>query len=91
MLSTAETYRDAAKEHLLRAEESFRSEQYYLSHYLSGLAVECHLRAYLRRATDQFESRHDLYQLAKEANFYAIIPRNKADNFSAKFLTLNLR
>ncbi len=91
MPSTAQTYRDAAKEHLLRAQESFDDEGYFLAHYLFGLAVECHLRAYLRRITNQFDSGHDLRDLAKEARFFDIVPRNQADNFSEKFALLNLR
>ena len=91
MPSTVETYRNAAKEHLLRAQETFDDEQYFLSHYLSGLAVECHLRAYLRRAKDQFDSRHDLRDFAKEAKFFEVVPQNRAGDFSVKFSTLNLR
>ena len=91
MPSTAETYRNAAKEHLLRAQENFDDGQYFLSHYLSGLAVECHLRAYLRQAAPQFDSRHDLRELAKEAHFFEIVPQNRVGDFSDKFATLNLR
>lgn len=91
MASTAQTYRDAAKEHLLRAQDNFDREEYFLAHYLFGLAVECHLRAYLRRATNVFDSGHDLRDLAAEADFYAIVPRNQASEFSKKFTTLNLR
>ncbi len=91
MPSTAETYRTAAKEHLLRAQQSFDDQQYLLSHYLSGLAVECHLRAYLRQVKDQFDSRHDLRELAKEARFFDVVPQNRASDFSVKFSTLNLR
>ena len=91
MPSTAETYRNAAKENLLRAQENFDTQQYFLSHYLSGLAVECHLRAHLRQTTDQFDSRHDLRELAKEAKFFDIVPQNRAGDFSARFSTLNLR
>jgi hypothetical protein len=91
MPSTADTYRDAAKEHLARAQELFSSEQHFLSHYLSGLAVECHLRAYLRRRTDEFDARHDLQELAKQSGFFDIVPSGRANDFSAKFSTLNLR
>lgn len=55
------------------------------------MAVECHLRAYLRRRTDQFDSRHDLRALAKESGFFEIVPQGRVDGFSAKFSTLNLR
>lgn len=91
MASTAETYRIAAKEHLLRAQENYDDENYFLAHYLSGLAVECHLRAYLRQIKIQFESRHDLRDLASEAQFFNIVPQNQVDDFSVKFSVLNLR
>ena len=88
---TAETYRDTAKEHLARALILHDAEEYFLAHYIAGLAVECHLRAYLRRRTNQFDSRHDLYELAKEAEFYRIVPRDQEEEFTAAFQTLNLR
>ena len=91
MASTAQTYRDAAKENLLRAQDNFDKEEYFLAHYLSGLAVECHLRAYIRTAKSQFDARHDLPELAKEAGFYKRVPQNQALNFSGKFALLNLR
>jgi len=90
-LSTAETYRFAAREHLERAYSLHESGEYFLSHYIAGLAVECHLRAYLRLATGEFDSRHDLRELAKEADFYGIVPRHQEEEFHTAFETLNLR
>lgn len=49
-----------------------------------ALAVECHLRAHLRLLTDEFDSRHDLRELAKEAEFTSIVPRNLEAAFSIK-------
>lgn len=49
------------------------------------------LRAYLRRITKEFDSRHDLYQLAREAHFFDIVPLTKYEEYGAKFVTLNLR
>ena len=91
MASTAETYRYAVKENLERAQELFGAEQYFLAHYLAGLAVECHLRAYLRRKTSEFDSRHDLRDLATESGYYQIVPAVQVSGFSAKFSLLNLR
>ena len=91
MASTAQTYRDAAIENLARAQDNFERERYFLAHYLFGLAVECHLRAYLRKRTNVFDSGHDLRDLAKEADFYAIVPTERVDEFSRKFVILNLR
>ncbi len=94
MASTADTYRNAAREHLARAQELFEAEgtqDYFLAHYLAGLAVECHLRAYLLRVTTEFNSRHDLRELATELGFYKIVPAAQVSAFSAKFSLLNIR
>ena len=91
MASTVDTYRSATKEHLERAQASFNEGSYFLAHYLSGLAVECHLRALIRVKTPNFDSRHDLEGLAKEARFYDIVPINESARFSAIFSTLNRR
>lgn len=91
MASTADTYRSAAKENLERAQELFETGNYFLAHYLAGLAVECHLRAYLRRTTREFDARHDLRELATESGYYQIVPAVQVAGFSAKFSTLNLR
>ena len=90
-LSTAETYRMAAKEHLGKAYWLHQNGEYFLAHYLSGLAVECHLRAYLRRLSNEFDSRHDLRELAKEADFYVLVPQSSENEFYSAFETLNLR
>ncbi|MCC6442240.1 MAG: HEPN domain-containing protein [Armatimonadetes bacterium] len=91
MPSTEESYRVAAKEHLERAQNLFNTESYYLAHYLGGLAIECHLRAWLRRRTDKFDSRHDLDRLAKESGFYAVIPYSQNQEFGSTFGTANER
>ena len=91
MASTAETYRNAAKENLERAQELFEADSYFLAHYIAGLAVECHLRAYLRRVTNEFDSRHDLRELATESGYYQIVPATQISDVSSKFSLLNLR
>lgn len=90
-LSTAETHRFAAREHRKRAYALHESKDYFLAHYIAGLAVECHLRAYLRLVTNEFDSRHDLRELAKESGFYGIVPRRLREEFISDFDTLNLR
>jgi len=67
MASTEETYRAAAKEHLSRAQAQFDADEYFLAHYLAGLAVECHLRALMRQRSNDFDPRHDLVELANDA------------------------
>jgi HEPN domain-containing protein len=91
MASTADTYRAAANEHLERAQDEFDRGEYFLAHYLSGLAVECYLRALLRRRSDQFDSRHDLAALAVEDGYYDDVPLAKIDHYSTLFSSLNLR
>ena len=90
-LSTAETYRFAAREHLKRAFALHENGEHFLAHYVAGLAVECHLRASLRLITNEFDSRHDLRELAKEADFYGIVPRKLREEFFSNFDALNLR
>lgn len=82
MSSTEETYRTAAREHLERAQDLFSSGSYYLAHYLSGLAVECHLRAWVLTKTREFDSRHDLEMLAKKSGIPDIIPGQESELFS---------
>ncbi len=90
MKSTADTYHDAAQEHLVTAQELHEAGNYYLSHYIAGLAVECMLRAFLR-AEDKFDADHNLAQLAEKANFYEYIPTHQWEQFAAKFTQMNVR
>jgi HEPN domain-containing protein len=91
MSSTEQTYLLAAREHLERAQVLFDNESYFLAHYLSGLAIECHLRAWLRRNTSDFDSRHDLELLAKESGFYRIVGKARVSDFSPIFTMVNKR
>ena len=95
MSSTAQSYFEVALDHLATAQKLFDDadyeNQYYLAHLFSGLAVECMLRAYLRRKTDQFEARHDLYQLASEAGFLDLVPKRERDPLGAALTLLNRR
>ena len=88
---SAESYRSAALEHLQRAQEFHREERYFLAHYFAGVAVGCLLRAYLLRISPEFDARHDLYQLARSARFFDLIPPALQQEYGAKFTTLNLR
>jgi HEPN domain-containing protein len=88
---TSNTYREAALEHLKRAQILYVSEQFFLAHFLSGLAVECMLRAYRLRIDRELDSRHDLRELAKSACFYDLIPAVLQSDYGAKFALLNER
>jgi len=76
---------------LERAQQFHREESYFLAHYFAGVAVECLLRAYLLRVSPEFDSRHDLYQLARSARFFNLIPNALQREYGAKFTILNLR
>ena len=88
---TAQSYRKAALEHLRFAGESHDAGEYYYAHYFSGLSVECMLRAYRLRISRTFDARHDLYELARYARFFDLVSSELQTEYSAKFITLNLR
>ena len=69
----AETYKEAAREHLSLARELHEANRYVMAHYLAGLAVECILRAYLYRLSPVFSGRHDLQILYRDAKFDSIV------------------
>ncbi len=88
---TVESYHSAALEHLQGAQELHAEGRYFLSHYFAGVSVECLLRAYLLRVGPEFDSRHDLYQLARSSGFFNLIPYDLQQTYNGKFTTLNLR
>lgn len=59
----ASIYLAAAQEHRTLANEMHQAGRYVMSHYISGLAVECLLRAYRYRIDPVFDSRHNLQAL----------------------------
>ncbi len=88
---TAESYHDAALQHLRFAGTSHSAGAYFYAHYFSGLAVECILRAYRLKISKAFDARHDLYELAKSAEFFDLVSPELQVEYGAKFITLNLR
>ena len=79
MKSTPETYREAAMEHIASASDLWHAGSYVLANYVSGLAVECMLRAYATRLHPQQwdKSDHSLVSWYKEARFDLIVPDSK--------------
>ena len=75
---TAETYREAALEHMKLA-QTLHSDlgEYGPAHYWAGVAVECMLRAWRMLVDPQFESRHDLHGLVKEAGLLDLVPAKR--------------
>jgi len=89
---TAQSYRDAAQEHLSQARFlHYDAKQYYLAHYVAGVAVECILRAHGRLTDDEFTGRHDLRQLAERARFFSLVRVEKSPNYVALIGEANLR
>ena len=67
MKLAARDYQDAASARVHSAMVLYHSNRYAESMYLSGLAVECLLRACALRRSPTFDARHDLPRLLKEA------------------------
>ena len=89
---TAQSYRDAAQEHLGQARFLHSdARQYSLAHYIAGVAIECILRAHGLRADDEFTGRHDLIQLALRADFFDLGRGAKRLDYIAEVAEANLR
>ncbi len=89
---TAQSYRDAAQEHLNQARFlHYNARQYYLAHYIAGVAIECILRAHGLRADDEFTGRHDLHQLASRAKFFDLGRSEKSPDYAALINEATLR
>ena len=89
---TAHSYRDAAQEHLNQARFLHHNAmQYYLAHYVAGVAMECILRAHGRLADDEFTGRHDLSQLAARANYFRLAREARRPAYVALVGEANLR
>ena len=71
----AEVYKAAADEHIVVAAELYNSGRYVLSCYVSGLSVECLLRAYRQVVNAEFDANHDLRLLSKTCGWFDYIPR----------------
>lgn len=84
-----ESYRQAARDNLTRAQELFENGSYFLSFYLSGLAVECHLRAWRYLQVPGFEHNHNLSYLAEVTGFLGMIRGKGTERFSAAFSFLS--
>ena len=63
----------------------YDNQEFVLTAYVSGLAVECMFRAYRGRIDPEFDSRHDLFELAREAKFADVIPPNLLPKYASDF------
>jgi hypothetical protein len=80
---TAEVYRAAAQERTGSLQVLYDDRSYGLAMYVAGLAVEALFRACRCRIDPEFDSRHDLYELAKAARFRDVIGVIHLDRFGA--------
>lgn len=71
---SANGYLAAALEHQSSLDLLYQRRQYVLAMYVAGLAVECVFRAYIQRRTNEFDSRHNLYELARTSSFVDRVP-----------------
>jgi len=56
-------YFDAAGERLGDAHNLYKGERFGFALYAAGLSIECVLRAFRTRMSNQFDEKHDLVQL----------------------------
>lgn len=81
-------YLEASRERLTDAARLHAAQRFVASVYLSGVAVECMLRAYRGRELSDFESRHDLKQLMAESGVLSFIRDAERRDFAAHLATV---
>lgn len=84
----AEHYLDTARERVFSAVRLYEISRYSVAIYLSGVAVECLLRAYILRETKEFESRHDLTDLMRKSSIADFIPPQQTREFGVYLTTV---
>ena len=65
----AQSYFEAAREHISAAQFLYETGRHALCIYLSGLSVECIFRAYMAKNTREFDEKHDLKKLYEASRF----------------------
>jgi len=79
----AEQYKAAAEEHSQTLLRLYELGYYVLATYVSGVAVESILRAYRLRLNPEFDSRHDLRELAKMSKIEESLSPQEVVQFNA--------
>lgn len=87
----AHTYLKAAREHIGTVQVLLDAERYVATFYLSGVAVECMLRAYYFRRNPVFDARHDLLEIARSAKFTQNMPDTLREQVTADLNDVALR
>ncbi len=86
-----EAYMKAGVEHLSTLDELYERRHYVIALYLSGLAVECLLRAYRMRIDAAFDARHNLYAMSKSSGFQNVVPIEYAARYADVLATVASR
>lgn len=81
-------YYSASMERLTDAARLHQAERYVASVYLSGVAVECMLRAYRSRTDPTFDSRHDLTSLMTSSGIMDFIKDHERRDFACHLGTV---
>lgn len=88
---TPEVYMAAAIERAGALQRLYDDGQYGLAIYSAGVAVEAMFRAYRTRIDPEFDSRHNLVELAEAARFANHVPAHAADAYSANLAIVAVR
>ena len=83
MKISSEHYFKASQDRIKEARKLHNSGNYVGSVYLSGVSVECLLRAYAAKNTGAFDSRHDLTLLLRASGISEVISVSQRRNVSA--------
>ncbi len=83
MRITGLAYLEAAIEHLPVALDLHNLRHYVMSHYVSGVTVECLFRAYQVTKEPSFDARHDLSWLYRSCGISDLIPIEGRERFEA--------
>lgn len=83
MKLTSDDYIGGAEERIGAARTMYEAELFVDALYLSGVAVECVLRAFAREETDAFDGRHDLLRLMKAATLERFVGEKQREAISA--------
>lgn len=86
-----DVYLAAAEDNARAAELLHEQEHFARAHYLAGVAVECILRAYRVRANPEFDARHDIRALAKQAGCYEWVRPGGAESVAEAVRVVSLR
>jgi len=92
MRLSAEDYFKAASEYLAALRKLYENKEYVLTHYVSGLAIECLFFAFKFRSdlNATLDERHDLIELAHNSGFFDLVPE-KFKELNAALMLISVR